>query len=678
MSLLDSITMIKGVGPQVAALFKQSGVVSKADLINYYPRRYDDYSQLTSISRLRPGIVTIEAHISHIAGRYVRRGLHITEAIATDATGSVRLVWFNQPYRITGMKKEVPYYISGEFGLQQQRLTIQNPSAELVSDFPINTARIIPIYRESKGLKSTMFRRALKGVIPEIRLLPETLPTWVIKEQKLQSFAEAVEQIHFPLNAAMLADARRRLGFEEVFELSLAALLNKQEQMGEIGVTVPFDKTVATQFVAELPFALTDAQRKAIWQVYKDMASSKPMNRLLEGDVGSGKTVVAAMVALMALHAGFQVAYMAPTELLARQHAETIYQLLAHTAYADSIALLVGSLPAKAKSLVHSQIEAGEARFIIGTQALIQDKVNMKKLGLVIVDEQHRFGVDQRKKLQAKAGHMPHVLHMTATPIPRTLALTLFGELDISIIDVLPEGRKVIQTEIVSPNSRLQLYKKIDTEISAGRQVFVVCPLIDESEDSKLRSVETVYKELNTGAFKHRRIGLLHGKLKSEEKERIMQQFVAHELDILVSTTVIEVGVNVPNASVMLIESADRFGLAQMHQLRGRVGRGEHQAYCYLMMSDSKAPSPRLKAIQSSTDGFKLAEYDLEQRGPGAIYGSFQHGALDLRIAKLSDQALIQSARKAAQEFIDRKENLLHYTHMAERVSRLRAVTNLN
>jgi ATP-dependent DNA helicase RecG len=678
MSLSDSVTTIKGVGPQLATVLKQNKVLTKLDLINYFPRRYDDYSHLVPIAQLRPGIVTIEAQITQIAGRYVRRGLHITEAIATDATGSVRLVWFNQPYRSTGMKKGVSYYISGEFGLQRQRLTIQNPSAELASDFPINTARIIPVYREAKGLKSPSFRRVLREVIPEMRSLKETLPAWIVEEQGLLSFSASVEQIHFPSTAELLAQARRRLGFEEVFELSLAALLNKQEQKSETAVSVPFDKSVAQAFVSELPFQLTDDQRRVIWQIYKDMESIHPMNRLVEGDVGSGKTVVAAMAALMALQAGFQVAYMAPTELLARQHTETIKKLLSHTTFKDTVTLLVGSISAKEKAIRQAAVESGAARFIIGTQALIQDKVSMQKLGLVIVDEQHRFGVDQRKKLQAKAGHMPHVLHMTATPIPRSLALTLFGELDLSTIHVLPDGRKAIETQIESPNSRPQLYQKIDKQIEQGRQVFVVCPLIDESDDKKTRSVEAVYEELKTGPFRHRRVGLLHGKLKGVEKERIMQQFVTHELDILVSTTVIEVGVNVPNATVMLIESAERFGLAQIHQLRGRVGRGEHQAYCFLMTSDSRAPSVRLKMVQNSTDGFQLAEYDLELRGPGAIYGSFQHGALDLRIAKLSDQKLIQSARKAAQDFIDRKENLLHYTHMAERVSRLRAVTNLN
>jgi ATP-dependent DNA helicase RecG len=402
------------------------------------------------------------------------------------------------------------------------------------------------------------------------------------------------------------------------------------------------------------------------------------MNRLVEGDVGSGKTVVATMAAVMALQQGFQVAFMAPTELLARQHAETIYSLLDPLGMAGRLSLLIGGLKPAQKKAAQARIKSGEISFIIGTHALIQEKVDMHKLGLIIVDEQHRFGVDQRKALQAKAGHMPHVLSMTATPIPRSLALTLYGELDISVIDVKPAGRKPIITKIISPNSRKQLYEKVDEQITAGRQVFVVTPLISESEALPAKSAEEVYESLRKGVFKHRRVGLLHGKLKPDEKDAIMQQFVRHELDILVSTTVIEVGVNVPNATVMLIENAERFGLAQIHQLRGRFGRSEEQGYCYLIMGDSSEPSRRLRALESSSDGFALAELDLEIRGPGAIYGTQQHGQLDLRIAKLTDTQLIASARQTAQNFIDRGEDLLQYEELAEQVARLRAVTNLN
>jgi ATP-dependent DNA helicase RecG len=678
MTLRSPLTDIKGVGPQLAGKLAGLGVKNVAQLINYYPRRYEDYSHVTAIAQLRPGAVTIKAEIKQATGRYVRRGMHVTEAVASDSSGSVRIVWFNQPYRATAIKSGQEYFISGEFAMKRQRLSISNPSAELVSSFPLNTARIIPVYRETKGLKSAQIRKMMHEVLGEIRVLPETLPNWIVDGYKLISHAQAIETIHFPENKVALDSARLRLGFEEVFGLSLAALLNKYALLHERALVIPFSEKLAQKFVSHLPFKLTDAQRKAVWAIYQDMQRTHPMNRLVEGDVGSGKTVVAAMAAIMAMKQDFQVALMAPTELLARQHAETIHQLLKPLDMEDSVCLLIGGLKPAQKKLAHTVISSGKAKFIIGTHALIQEKVDMHKLGLVIVDEQHRFGVDQRKALQSKAGHALHVLNMTATPIPRSLALTLYGELDISVIDVKPAGRKPIKTKIVSPNSRTQLYAQIEDELASGRQMFVVCPLIAESDSLPAVSAEQAFQNLRTGPFKHRKIGLLHGKMKPDEKDDIMQQFVRHELDILVSTTVIEVGVNVPNATVMLIESAERFGLAQVHQLRGRVGRSDQQGYCYLMMSDSSQPSRRLRALESSSDGFALAELDLEIRGPGAIYGTMQHGQLDLRIAKLTDVKLIAAARKAAQSFIDRDEDLLQYKVLHARTQQLRAVTNLN
>jgi ATP-dependent DNA helicase RecG len=679
MGLNDPLTDVKGVGPAVAAKFKLLGLTTVRDLIEYYPRRYDDYSALTPIKDLQhQGPVTIEAKITSIKGRYVRRGMHITEAIATDDTGSTRLVWFNQPYRESGMKRDQPYFISGNFELSHQRFAIQNPSTELASEFPVNTARIVPIYRETKGLNSRQVRQALKDVVSLIHKLSETLPTAIIGKHKLMSRAEALMAMHFPKDGPDLEAARRRLGFEEVFQLSLASLMNKLELAQEKAPPVVFKEALAKEFVHHLPFKLTDAQRKVVWQIYLDMQRTQPMNRLVEGDVGAGKTVVAAMAAVMVLQEGHQVALMAPTELLARQHAETLYKLLKPLGFHEQVGLLVGSMSTQQKTAARDKIKAGNIRFMVGTNALIQESVDMHSLELVIIDEQHRFGVDQRKELQAKAGHMPHVLSLTATPIPRSLALTLYGELDISILDMKPGGRKPIITKIVSPTSKAALYAKIDEELATGRQMFVVCPLITESEVLAANSAEKVFEELSKKQFKHRRVGLLHGKQKAADKNDIMQQFVAGDLDILVSTTVIEVGVDVPNATIMLIENAERFGLAQIHQLRGRVGRSSHQGYCYLMLDDSSAPSRRLRALESSNDGFKLAELDLELRGPGAIYGQAQHGQLDLRIAKLTDVKLIAEARQAAQEFIDSGEKLVNYKQLSAHVTRLRAVTNLN
>lgn len=678
LQVTSPINELRGIGPAVAAKFAVLGLKTVDDLIDNYPRRYEDYSEVTPVSRLKPGLVTIQVMIERAAGRYVRRGMHITEAIAADETGSVRLTWFNQPYRAASLKSTELYFVSGLFELSHGRLVIMNPTIEQVSDFAINAARILPVYRETKGLTSRQIRAAVFQVMALIKALPETLPPAISESQDLITRAEAMRIMHFPESGDELEVARRRLGFEEVFSLSLAALLNKRDQQRERALAVPFDEQLARKFVGYLPFVLTDAQRKVIWQLYLDLQHPQPMNRLVEGDVGSGKTVVATMAALMVMHAGWQVALMAPTELLARQHAETIYKLLQPLGMSDQVGLLVGSLSAPAKKRAQQAIASGQTRFMVGTQALIQEKVNMERLALVIVDEQHRFGVDQRKTLQAKAGHMPHVLSLTATPIPRSLALTLYGELDISIIDHKPIGRLPIITQISSPNSRAQLYRHIDAEIDAGRQLFVVCPLISDSDTLDVTSAESVYAALQKTTFKHRRIGLLHGKLRPVEKTAVMQQFIDKKLDILVSTTVIEVGVDVPNATIMLIESAERFGLAQLHQLRGRVGRSHHQGYCYLMLSDSKPPSRRLRALESSGDGFKLAELDLELRGPGAIYGQMQHGQLDLRIAKLSDTKLIAAARAEAQAIIDSGDNLLKYKYLMQHVNRLRAVTNLN
>jgi len=676
---LDSpITELKGVADGLSGKLETLGIRTVGDLIDNFPRRYEDYSQIMPVAQLRPGPVTIQAKIGQVKGRYVRRGLHITEAVASDDTGSVRLIWFNQPYRAGAIRHTMEYFIAGEYQLGRGRFAVMNPSMELVSDFPISTARIIPIYRETAGLKSPQLRKLVREAIKQVQDLPEHLPRWILEEDDLNSYARAATEMHFPSGAKALAKAKRRLGFEEVFQLSLAALLNKYELHKDKSLAIPFKEKLAKEFVAKLPFKLTDAQRKVVWQIYQDISKTQPMNRLVEGDVGSGKTVVAAMAALMAMEQGYQVAFMAPTEILARQHAETLYKLLDSVGYGNQVGLLLGALKPVQKKEMHQRIATGDVRLIVGTHALISEKVDMHKLGMIAIDEQHRFGVAQRKKLQAKAGHMPHVLHMTATPIPRSLALTLYGELDISVLDELPPGRQEIKTKICSPNSRTQLYKEIDKYLAAGRQMFVVCPLITDTELSKGQSVEEVHEKLAKHDFRHRRVAMLHGQMKSAEKDKIMRDFIAKKYDILVSTTVIEVGVDVPNATIMLIEGAERFGLAQIHQLRGRVGRGEHQSYCFLMLSDSKAPSQRLRRLETTTDGFKLAEFDLELRGPGAIYGKTQHGALDLRVAELSDVKLIAVARKAAQEFIDKKENLIKYPYLNAKVTTLRAITNLN
>lgn len=661
----------------MAAKFIALGIKNVGDLVTYWPRRYDDYSQVVPMAELAPGAVTVQGIIKSAKGRYVRRGMHVTEAIAEDETGSVRLVWFNQPYRAAALKAGKQYYISGNYELSHQRFALQNPTIELAAEFAVNTARIVPIYKETKGISSRQIRSGVAAALHDLKL-EETLPAWLLDDADLISYGEAARIMHFPESDEALQAARRRLGFEEVFSLTLASQLIKREQQLEKALPVTFKADLAKRFVAELPFQLTDGQKSTVWQAFQDMERPIPMNRLVEGDVGSGKTVVATMAAIMAMDQQYQVAFMAPTEILARQHAETLVTLLAVHGHADSVGLLVGSLTKQQKELVREKIKDGTVRLIVGTHALIQESVDMHRLALVIIDEQHRFGVNQRKALMLKAGHMPHVLSMTATPIPRSLALTLYGELDISILKEKPKGRQAIITELVSPNSTAQLFEKVAGELDAGRQLFVVCPLISESALLDAQSAEATYERLRTVELKKYRVELLHGKLKPADKQAIMERFVRHETDVLVSTTVIEVGVDVPNASVMLIESPERFGLAQLHQLRGRIGRGQHQSYCYALLSDSKTPTKRLRAFEQSQDGFRLSELDLELRGPGAIYGTMQHGALDLRIAKLTDTVLIAEAQQAAKHFLDRGEDLLHYKRLAATVARLQTVTNLN
>ncbi len=678
MELTDDLTSLNGVGQSIATTFKGIGITNIAQLLDYFPRTYNDYSEIQTISKITPGMVTIEVDIKQSTGRYVRRGMHITEAVASDSTGSVRLLWFNQPYRAAAIKIGKRYFVTGKLELKAQRFCITNPSMEMSTEFPLHTARIVPVYRESKGITSNLLRRVLYQVVRSSHLLPEPLPDTIRKKFKLLRYGAAVSELHFPSSKEAFALARRTIGFIEVFELMLASALNKAQNQAEPAPTIPFDESLAKKFVHSLPYKLTDPQRAAAWQIYQDIVLPRPMNRLLEGDVGSGKTVVAGMAALMAMNAGYQAALMAPTELLARQHAETLSELFSATGHADVVSLLVGSLKPAQKRIAQERIASGHIKFIIGTQALLQDKVSLKNLGLLIIDEQHRFGVDQRKQLLKHAGYMPHVLSMTATPIPRSLALTLYGELDISLLDVMPHGRKPIITEIISPNSRDSLYAKLEQEITEGRQVYIVCPVIAEGSTLKVPSAEQMYKKLRNTTFKNRRLGLLHGKLKDDEKAAVMQQFANGTIDILVATTVVEVGISVSNASVMVIEGAERFGLAQMHQLRGRVGRSTDQGYCYLVPSDSKTPSPRLRALSQSTDGFRLAELDLELRGPGAIYGTLQHGELDLRVAKLSDVKLLRDTRAAVNDFIKERIKLADYPDLRRRVRTAQAVVTLN
>ncbi len=676
MNLVTSLDHVKGVGVKTAAQFAAAGLLTVGDIIHFLPRAYDDFSEVTTMAAIQPGKVTVRAVCETIATRNVRRGLRVTTATLSDGTGKIQAVWFNQPYRETQLKSGEEFFFSGEYEFAYNRYQLTNPSAEKMSELPVQTDRILPTYRSIQGLKTPLVRKVLNELRPMMVMIPDNLPSSIVKRQGLITHGEALLGIHFPGSLADIQKAKERLAFEELFELLLASQLNKIENAKLKGWQIPFRQPVVKTFVEALPFALTNAQRAAAWEILQDFELSTPMNRLLQGDVGSGKTVVAGLAARQAADAGFQTAIMAPTEILASQHAETLHRLL-HS-FDVRVGLLTGSIKGKARQQVYAAIESGEIDVIVGTHALIQETVTFHKLGFVVIDEQHRFGVNQRQALLGKLENMPHLLAMTATPIPRSLALTVYGEMEVSILNELPKGRKPIKTTIWSPNSRAQLYANIEEELVAGRQAYVICSLIGDNPENDLKSVEKEYTLLNNGVFKHRRIGLLHGKLKPSEKDAVMAQFARHEIDILVSTTVVEVGVDVPNATVIVIEDADRFGLAQLHQLRGRVGRSDYQSYCYLVTSSSSAPSKRLREIEKSNDGFYLAEVDLQLRGPGEIYGRAQHGALNLQIATLADTKMIVRAQQAAKEFLTHDNNLLEYKELADHVYKYQRLTTLN
>lgn len=676
MSFSTPLSKIKGVGPKSAEQFADAGLHTVGDLIEFLPRRHEDFSDTVAIADISPGKKTIRARCEKVTTRPVRRGLRITTATLVDDSGKLQAVWFNQPYRATQLAGTDEFFFSGDFEFNYNKYQLTNPSVEKVSDIPVQTDRVLPVYRQIKGLKTQLVRKIMSELRPPMTMSPETLPSSIVRGEKLLSRSEALLGIHFPKTVEDIQRAKERIAFEELFQLLVASQLNKHDNAKLEGWHIPFNKDVVADFVAKLPFELTGAQRRAAWEIIQDFERQVPMNRLLQGDVGSGKTVVAGLAARQAAHHGFQTALMAPTEILASQHAETLSSLLAP--FGVSVGLMTGSVKGQARKTLYEQIAAGAVDVVVGTHALIQEKVQFKKLGFVAIDEQHRFGVKQRQQLLAKSEHLPHLLAMTATPIPRSLALTVYGELDVSIINELPKGRKPIDTKLWSPNSRAQLYEKIDFEIKTGRQAYVICSLIDENPDNDVKSVQEEYKKLQNSVFKHRRIGLLHGKLKSDEKEAVMAQFSSGGIDILVSTTVVEVGVDVPNATIIMIENADRFGLSQLHQLRGRVGRSSHQSYCYLVMSDSSKPSQRLKAIEKSNDGFYLAEVDLQLRGPGEIYGRSQHGALNLQIATLADTKMIARAQQAAKSFVESGEDLLQYKQLATQVKEYQRLTTLN
>ncbi len=678
MNLSSPIEKVKGVGPKTAEQLRAAGLLTVGDIISFLPRKHEDFSEVVSISDIRPGKQTIKARVEKVDTRRVRRGMQVTTAVLVDKSGKLNAVWFNQVYRARQFVEHEEFYFSGEFEFRFNRYQLTNPSAEKVKDVSvsISAGRLMPVYKAVKGLKSQLVRKIILELRPLISLLPETLPPELVKNQRLVSRSAAFYGLHFPKTTNEIAKARERLAFEELFQLILASQLNKNQNASLKGWPILFDQAAVREFVAALPFQLTSGQRIAAWDILQDFEKQAPMNRLLQGDVGSGKTVVAGIAMRQAVKAGFQSALMAPTEILARQHAETLLRLF--EPFHINVGLLTGSVKGKARQQLLERIKSGEVDVVVGTHTLIQDTAVFKKLGFVVIDEQHRFGVEQRQKLLMKSDRPPHLLAMTATPIPRSLQLTVFGELDISVLSELPKNRLAIKTKLIAPTSRAAMYQAIDHEIVQGHQAYVVAPLIDETAASDKTSVEAEYKKLKNSVFGHRRIGLLHGRMKQIEKDKVMSDFKKGDVDVLVSTTVVEVGVDVPNATIILIENADHFGLAQLHQLRGRVGRGLHQSYCYLALSDSKKPSQRLREIERSNDGFYLADVDLRLRGPGEVYGRMQHGELNLQIASFEDTTMIARAQKEAHVWAKRSKDLLQYKALMNDVEKYQRVTTLN
>lgn len=673
MNLNSSLELVKGVGEKTLEKFENANLRTVGDILEFFPRKYEDFASLTDLSEIKPGKVLFKARADKISMRRVRRGMTITEAILTDGKEKIKAIWFNQPYRVKQLQDEDDFFFSGKFEFNYNRYQITNPSVMKREELPKNQnfsgedGEIVPIYRQKNGLKTEVIRKTLSELKPLMRILPETLPEIVVRKEKMISRAQAIEWVHFPQTAQQFDLALDRLAFEEIFELILASRLNKIENEQLKSYKIEPKIRDVKNFVEKLSFELTPSQRFASWEIMQNMAQNQPMNRLLQGDVGSGKTTVAAISALNTVKNGYQVAVFAPTEILAQQLADNFSKTLS---WADiSVGFLSGKVKGNARKTLYENLKKGNLDILVGTSAIIQEKVEFLNLGLVIIDEQHRFGVVQRQKILEKSHQkMPHLLAMTATPIPRSLQLTLFGDLSVSILKEKPKGRKPVRTEIISPASRAPMNSKIKTEISNGRQAFVIVPAISESSNDEIKSVETEFKRLRRD-FKEFRILQLHGKMKPEEKEQVMADFLAKKADILLSTTVIEVGVDIPNASVIVIENADRFGLSQLHQLRGRVGRGGGNAFCYLVMSSNAKPPQRLQEISKTDDGFILAEKDLELRGAGEIYGKAQSGEINLEFASISDTKMISRAQLAVdflfenqkewQEYLSRKPKSL-------------------
>jgi len=660
-TLGSPITCLKGVGPVMEARLARLGLREVRDLLYHFPRRYNDFSDLRTINRLGVGEeVTVVGVIESARTQSTRGGKVITLASITDGTGSIEAHWFNQPYLAKQLKLGAEVAISGKVGEYLGRLVFSSPEWEPLQPELLHTARLVPVYPLTEGVKGRRMRRLLRATLDYwIPRIADPLPPSMLESTGLMQLGMALEQIHFPASRRSLEQARERLCFDEFFLLQLGLLGQRRAWRSRQGRALAIPRREIDGLVSRLPFRLTEAQQRVIDEILGDLETRVPMSRLLQGDVGSGKTVVAVMAMLATVRNGLQAAVMAPTSILAEQHYHTISEILEGCPDIHCT-LLSGSFSDAEKARIRDEISHGRAQIVVGTHALVQDSVDFARLGFVVVDEQHRFGVAQRAALRDKgAGFLPHLLAMSATPIPRTLALTMYGDMDLSLLDEMPPGRQRVVTAVRGRLSRERMYSFIESQIEQGRQAFIVCPLIEESDTIEARGAVAEHKRLQEEIFPRLRLGLLHGRMSAEEKEQVMSDFRRGKYDILVSTVLVEVGIDVPNATVMLVEGAQRFGLAQLHQLRGRVGRGRHKSYCILLCDDPSEESlKRIRIMAETQDGFALAEKDLELRGPGDFFGMRQHGLPRLRVAQLSDVGILEKARIEAMKVFEKDPDL--------------------
>ena len=659
-SLKTNIRTLGGIYKRYATPLEKLGILKLNDFLYHIPFRYDDFTLISKISEVQPGeVVTVRGEVTEIKNQYTRSRFTLQKGRIRDGSGEIEIVWFNQPYLIKNIHSGDSISLSGKVEQKTNRLQMTSPDYEIGEENFIHTGRLVPVYPETRGISSKWIRRQIFWLLNEHKT-DEFLPGEILQRNNLPGITESINQIHFPKSLPDAEIARKRLSFNELFLTQISARIRKLEWERKLK-SEPFEidknKQKIDDFIKKLPFELTYAQKRTINEIFSDLSKTKPMNRLLEGDVGSGKTVVAGIAMLLTHLNGFQSVFMAPTEILAQQHYKTLSNLL--EPFGLKIALRTSS-----------NREKREFDILVGTHAVIHEKIKFNKLGLIVIDEQQRFGVEQRSLLRKK-GDNPHVLTMTATPIPRTIALTLYGDLDLSILDEMPFGRKIIKTWLVPEVKRKKAYEWILGQINkTGNQAFIICPFIEESES--LTSVKAATKEfenLRKNVFRGQKLSLLHGKLKSGEKEKILTDFKNKKYDILVATPVVEVGIDVPNADIIIIEAAERFGLSQLHQLRGRVGRNDRQAYC-LLFTESSNPQTieRLKAMETTNIGAELAELDLKLRGPGEIYGTRQSGRNYLKIASFSDFDLIKQTKKEAEKIADM---LNKYPKLAKKVEEI-------